>query len=158
MDSIDYALLGELMQKGRATWSELAHKVGLSSPGVMDRIRRLEDKKVIKGYRAVIAPEAVGLELTAFVFISLEKPTQRSAFLKRVRALDEVQECHQVTGDYDYLLKIRCAHTRSLDKIVSIGLKTINGVSKTHISIVMGTEKETSELALPLEEQNESAS
>jgi Lrp/AsnC family leucine-responsive transcriptional regulator len=158
MDSIDYALLGELMRKGRATWSELAHKVGLSSPGVMDRIRRLEEKRVIRGYRAVIAPEALGLELTAFVLVALEKPTQRSAFLKRVRAFDEIQECHQVTGEYDYLLKIRCAHTRSLDKIVSAGLKTVTGVVKTHISIVMGTEKETGELPLPLDEQNESAS
>lgn len=157
MDSLDLALVGELMKKGRASWADLAQKVGLSSPGVMDRIRRLEEKKIIRGYRAVIAPEALGWELTAFVSVTLEKPTHRAAFLKRVKSFPEIQECHHVAGDHDYLLKIRCAHTRHLDQIVSLGLKSLTGVMRTHTTIVMGTEKETSELPIPESEKSETA-
>jgi Lrp/AsnC family leucine-responsive transcriptional regulator len=157
MDSLDLALVGELMKKGRASWADLAQKVGLSSPGVMDRIRRLEEKKIIRGYRAVISPEALGWELTAFVSVSLEKPSQRVAFLKRVKSFPEIQECHHVTGDHDYLLKIRCAHTRHLDQIISLGLKSLSGVMRTHTTIVMGTEKETSELPIPESEKSETA-
>lgn len=157
MDSVDLLLVQELMKKGRSSWADLAQKVGLSSPGIMDRIRRLEEKKVIRGYRAVIAPEALGLELTAFVSVSLEKPAARAAFLKRVRSFPEIQECHQVTGDYDYLLKIRASNTRQLDQLLSLGIKSLAGVARTHVSIVMGTEKETSELPLPNLEQSETA-
>jgi Lrp/AsnC family transcriptional regulator, leucine-responsive regulatory protein len=157
MDSLDLALVGELMKKGRASWADLAQKVGLSSPGVMDRIRRLEEKKIIRGYRAVISPEALGWELTAFVSVTLEKPSQRVAFLKRVKSFPEIQECHHIAGDHDYLLKIRCAHTRHLDQIISLGLKSLTGGMKTHTSIVMGTEKETSELPIPESEKSETA-
>ncbi len=157
MDSLDLALVGELMKKGRASWADLAQKVGLSSPGVMDRIRRLEERKIIRGYRAVISPEALGWELTAFVSVTLEKPTHRSAFLKRVKSFPEIQECHHIAGDHDYLLKIRCAHTRHLDQIVSLGLKSLTGVMRTHTTIVMGTEKETSELPIPESEKSETA-
>lgn len=157
MDSLDLALVGELMKKGRASWADLAQKVGLSSPGVMDRIRRLEEKKIIRGYRAVISPEALGWELTAFVSVTLEKPSHRAAFLKRVKTFPEIQECHHIAGDHDYLLKIRCAHTRHLDQIISLGLKSLTGVMRTHTTIVMGTEKETSELPIPETETSETA-
>jgi len=157
MDSLDLALINELMRKGRASWADLAQKVGLSSPGVMDRIRRLEEKKIIKGYRAIISPEALGWHLTAFVAVTLDKPSHRAPFLKRVKSFAEIQECHQVTGDHDYLLKIRCAHTRHLDQIVTQGLKSLAGVTRTHTTVVMGTEKETSELPIPESEQSESA-
>ncbi len=157
MDSIDLTLITELMKKGRSSWADLAHKVGLSSPGLMDRIRRLEEKKIIRGYRAIVDPEALGLMLTAFVAVTLEKPNQRVTFLKRVKSLPEIQEGHQVAGEYDYLLKIRCASTRQLDQVVSLGLKSITGVLKTHTTIVMGTEKETSELPVPRHEQSETA-
>ena len=157
MDSTDLVIIGELMRKGRMSWADLAHKVGLSSPGLLDRIRRLEERKVIRGYRAIVSPESVGLELTAFVAVTLEKPSHRSGFLKRIKTFPEIQECHQVTGDHDYLLKIRCENTRHLDHVVSQGIKTLTGIAKTHTTIVMNTEKETGELPLPRIDQSETA-
>jgi Lrp/AsnC family leucine-responsive transcriptional regulator len=149
MDSLDHTILGTLMQKGRITWADLAQKVGLSAPGLMDRIRRLEEKKIIQGYRAIVDPVALGINLTAFVSVSLDRPSHRSNFLKRVKHLVEVQECHQVTGDDDFLLKIKCQHTRHLDQVLSVGIKALPGVVRTRTTVVLGTEKEGSELPLP---------
>ncbi|MBY0516561.1 MAG: Lrp/AsnC family transcriptional regulator [Bacteriovoracaceae bacterium] len=157
MDSLDLTLLGELMKKGRSSWADLAHKVGLSSPGLLDRIRRLEEKKIILGYRAIVSPEALGLNTTAFVSVSLDKPSHRSAFLKKIKSFPEIQECHRITGDFDFLLKIRCFQTRDLDQLVNLGIKSLSGVSKTQTIIVMGTEKETSELPIPNIEESETA-
>jgi Lrp/AsnC family leucine-responsive transcriptional regulator len=149
MDDLDHAIIGHLGQKGRMTWADLAQKVGLSAPGLLDRVRRLEDRKIIRGYRAVIDPAAVGLTVTAFVAISLEKPSHRSGFLRRVRQLPEVQECHHVTGDDDFFLKLRCQDTQHLDQVLGLGIKSWPGVARTRTTIVLGTEKETSELPLP---------
>jgi Lrp/AsnC family transcriptional regulator, leucine-responsive regulatory protein len=157
MDTTDLTLVGELMKRGRASWAELAQKTGLSSPGIMDRIRRLEEKKIIRGYRAIIDHESLGFEITAFVSISLERPSHKAAFLKRIRQFSEIQECHAITGDFDYLLKIRCMNTKHFEQILSLGLKSMTGVSKTHSTIVMSTEKETSELALPVSSESETA-
>ncbi len=149
MDETDLTILAELMHRGRVTWSELAQHVGLSSPGLMDRVRRLEEKKIIRGYRADLDPEALGLGITAFVGVSLERPSHRTAFLKRVRQLAEVQECHQVSGDDDFLLKLRCRGTRHLDEVLGVGIKSLPGVARTRTTVVLGTEKETTELPLP---------
>lgn len=157
MDSLDFAVISELMKKGRASWAELAQKVGLSAPGLMDRIRRLEEKKIIRGYKAIIDPEALGLDILAFVSVSLEKPTHRSNFLKRIKSISEIQECHQITGEYDYLLKIRTINSRHLDQIVNQGIKSLAGVTRVYTSVVMGSEKETTELPLPEIEKIQSA-
>lgn len=149
MDQIDLSIISELMPQGRLTWAELAQRVGLSAPGLMDRIRRLEEKKIIQGYRAIIDPQSLGLTITAFVSLSLEKPNQKTAFLKRIRQLPEVQECHAVAGDEDYLIKLRCLNTKHLEQVVSLGLKSLPGVTRTRTTIVMGTEKETPDLPIP---------
>jgi Lrp/AsnC family transcriptional regulator, leucine-responsive regulatory protein len=149
MDDLDLAIVANLSQKGRMSWAELAQEVGLSAPGLLDRVRRLEEKKIIRGYRAVVDPHNVGLSLTAFVSVSLDKPSHRAGFLKRIKQLPEVQECHHVSGEDDYLIKLRCQDTRHLDQVLSLGLKSWPGVARTHITIVLATEKETSELPLP---------
>jgi Lrp/AsnC family leucine-responsive transcriptional regulator len=136
------------MTHGRATWAELAELLGLSAPATADRVRRLEERGVIRGYAALVSPEAVGLCLTAFVAVSLDRPKDRRAFLAKVADLPEVQECHHVAGEDDYLLKVRCSGTRDLDRVVSDELKELPGVVRTRTTIVLSTEKETS--ALPI--------
>ena len=136
--TIDY-----LMANGRATWAELASVLGLSAPAAADRVRRLEERGVITGYAARVNPEAIGLGLTAFIAVTLERPAHRAAFLERVRALPEVQECHHVAGDDDYLLKVRCASARDLERIVSDELKGLDGIARTRTTIVLSTSKET---------------
>lgn len=148
LDEIDSKVVGHLMSQGRITWSELASLLELSAPAAADRVRRLEERKVIMGYTACINPEAVGCELTAFITVDLDRPQHRAAFLKKVQTLPEVQECHHVTGEADYWLKIRCRNTKDLERLISEELKSVSGVLKTHTTIVLSTVKETSNLPI----------
>ncbi len=149
MDNTDVKALAHLMEHGRATWAELAVLLGLSAPAAADRVRRLEERRVIRGYAALIAPEAVGRALTAFVAITLQHPQHRAAFLARVTELPAVQECHHVAGDDDYVLKVRCGGTADLERLVSDDLKVLPGVARTRTTVVLSTTKETPALPLP---------
>ena len=149
MDIQDIQTLRRLMREGRSTWSELARLLGLSAPAAADRVRRLEERGVIRGYTAMVDPEAVGLGVTAFVAVTLEHPRHRRAFLDRVNSLAEVQECHHVAGEGDFLLKVRCAAVRDLEAIVSEEIKGLHGVTSTRTTVVLSTRKETPVLPLP---------
>jgi Lrp/AsnC family transcriptional regulator, leucine-responsive regulatory protein len=148
INSVDYKVLKNLMAQGRITWSELAGILELSAPATAERVRRLEERKIIKGYTALIDPESVGCELTAFIAVTLERPEHRAAFLQRVQELTEIQECHHVTGEDDYLLKVRCRNTRGLEQLVSENLKGLPGILRTRTTIVLSTTKETPVLPL----------
>lgn len=151
MDSLDWKALRYLMTHGRVTWADLASVLGLSAPATADRVRSLENMGVIKGYAALINPDAVACGLTAFIAITLERPEHRAPFLAWVREQPEVQECHHVAGDDDYLLKVRCRDTRRLDNLIGDQLKALPGIRRTRTTIVLSTAKETPELPLPPE-------
>lgn len=151
MDSIDLKVVYHLMRFGRMTWSELAGVLSLSSPAAADRVRRLEERGVITGYAAQVAPESLGLELLAFIFVSLDHPVHCDGFIDRIRALPEVQECHHLAGDDDYILKVRCRHTRHLEYLISQQLKRLPGVARTRTAIALSTLKETTLLPLPFD-------
>ncbi len=148
MDDIDLKIVERLMSRGRITWADLGAYLGLSAPAAAERVRRLEEKGIIKGYAAMVDPEAVGYGLTAFIAVTLEKPGHRNAFIQKIMELDNVQECHHVTGEDDYLLKVRCARIRDLESLVSQHLKSLPGIVKTRTTIVLSTVKETP--AVPL--------
>jgi Lrp/AsnC family transcriptional regulator, leucine-responsive regulatory protein len=148
LNDLDFKIILHLMAQGRITWSELASILELSAPATSDRVRRLEERRVIRGYTALINAEAIGLHLMAFISVTLERPEHRPAFLALVQDLPEIQECHHVTGDDDYLLKVRCRHTRDLEHLISDRIKALPGILRTRTTIVLSTVKETS--ALPL--------
>lgn len=148
LDKIDSKVIQYLMAQGRITWSELANLLELSAPATADRVRRLEERNVIQGYAAQISPEAVGCELTAFIAVSLGQAQHRAAFLQKVKALPQIQECHHMTGEDDYWLKVRCRNTKGLEQLVSEELKGLADGIKTRTTIVLSTAKETS--ALPI--------
>ncbi len=143
MNSFDLKIIRCLMGNARTTWAELGTLLGLTAPAAADRVRRLEERGVIKGYAAIVDPEAVGCLVTAYISVTLAKPADRKDFLTQIAALPQVQECHHIAGDYDYLLKIRNHTLRELETFVSEALKEIPGVVKTHTTIVMSTLKET---------------
>lgn len=143
LDSIDYKAVSELMMNARITWADLAGCLGLSSPATAERVHRLEEQGVIKGFTVLVDPEAVGCGLTAFVAVMLERPENRALFLQRITEMREVQECHHVAGEDDYLLKVRCRGTRDLERVVSDEIKGMPGVTRTRTTIVMSTHKET---------------
>jgi Lrp/AsnC family leucine-responsive transcriptional regulator len=143
VDEIDTKLLELLQANARATWAELGGRLGLSAPAVAERTRKLEDRGVLRGYAALVAPAAVGRGLTAFIAVTLLLPEHRERFLERVQTLDAIQECHHVAGDDDYLLKARCRDTAELEWLVSEELKGLPGVARTRTTIALSSAKET---------------
>jgi Lrp/AsnC family leucine-responsive transcriptional regulator len=143
IDSLDKKILNQLIRAGRTSWAELAHILGLSAPSTADRVKRLEEHELILGYSARVNYPALGVAVTAFIAVTLSHPKHRTAFLKRVNSSSEIEECHHVTGDDDYLLKVRCRSTQHLDAFLSDQLKTVPGVLRTRTSIALSSLKET---------------
>jgi Lrp/AsnC family leucine-responsive transcriptional regulator len=143
VNTIDMTILSLLLRNGREPWARIGERVGLTGPAVAERVRRLEQQGVIRGYAALVAPEPVGFPLMAFVSVTLETPHHRRAVLARVASLAEVQECHHVTGDDDYLLKVRCRGAADLDRLLTSQLKGGPGVVRTRTLVVLRSEKES---------------
>lgn len=148
IDAIDSTVLSALQKDARASWAELAESAGLTAPAVAERVRKLKEAGVIREFTAVLDPDALGASLLAFVAVTLEMPRHRAAFLHKVKKLSEVQECHHLAGDFDYLLKVRTAGTKELEHFLSNVLKGTTGVARTRTTIVLGTAKETAHLAV----------
>ncbi len=142
LDALDRKALELLAQDGRLSWADLAAQLKLTGPSAAERVRKLEQRGLIRGYAALLDPELLGLEVTAFVAVRLAHPRDRERFVKRIRELDGVLECHHVAGDDDYLLKVRVANLRALEQLVSSEVKAIAGVTQTRTTIAMSTSKE----------------
>jgi len=112
LDSIDRRILGALQVDGRMTYDELAEKVQLSASAALRRVKRLEEQQVIARYVALVAPERVGLALTAYINVRLEKHSEvhkrnpMDLFRASVQTWPEVVECAALTGEMDYLLRV----------------------------------------------------
>jgi len=138
VDDTDSRLVRALAVDGRRAFSDLATEVGLSAPSTGDRVRKLEERGVIRSYRADVDPVAFGYDLVAFVAVTLSSPESRSAFLEALAGLAEVLECHHVAGDDDYLLKVLVCGTQGLEQLVT-ELKTTAGVGRTRTTVVLST-------------------
>ena len=136
------------MRQGRATWAELGQLLDLSAPSAADRVRKLEEAKVITGYAALLDPNAVGYPLTAFIFVTLANSRNRAVFLRAIAKMEQVSECHHVAGDDDYLLKVRCRTTADLDNLLAKQLKDKLGIARTRTTIVLATAKESVQIPL----------
>jgi Lrp/AsnC family transcriptional regulator, leucine-responsive regulatory protein len=143
LDSLDTKALKLLMRNGRATWAELGQLLGLSAPSAAERVRKLEQRGVIRGYAALADPASVGRPLTAYISVSLASHRNRAAFLRAIAKMEQVAECHHVAGDDDYLLKVRCRGTEDLDHLLAKELKEKLGVARTRTTIVLSTAKES---------------
>ena len=139
LDDIDLRLIEFLTANARATFSELAERVGLSGPSTAERVRRLEERQTIRGYAARVDPEALGLGLTAFISVTLVASANRRRFLEDVANLHQVVECHHVAGNDDYLLKVHVSGTRGLESFVSDQLKALQEVERTRTTVVLST-------------------
>ncbi|MFQ5911818.1 MAG: Lrp/AsnC family transcriptional regulator [Nitrospinota bacterium] len=148
MDAIDVEILNKLQRNGRATGLEIAKAVGLTSPSVAERIRRLESDGVIRGYAALLDFKELGKDITAFIHVSIEFPTFHDPFIQAIQGLNTVQECYRVTGEHAYILKVRVENTEALDRLLMERIRAIEGVNATVTSIVLASVKE--EVAIPL--------
>lgn len=142
MDGIDIKLVTLLQGSGRISQNELAHAVGLSAPAVAERIRKLEDRGVIRQYTAIVDPHTLGLDITAFVSVVINGSKYYPVFAQRVTERPEVLECHSVTGQGSHLLKIRTDTTTSLERLLS-DIQAWPGVQSTTTSVVLSTVKES---------------
>jgi len=149
---LDVKALKLLMHNGRATWAELGQLLGLSAPSAADRVRKLEQRGVIRGYAALVDPASAGHPLTAYVSVSLASHRDRAAFLRAISKMENVAECHHVAGDDDYLLKVRCRGTQDLDHLLAKELKDKLRVARTRTTIVLSTAKES--VRVPIDAAN----
>jgi len=146
LDAIDSKAVAALQQDGRASWADLGTALGLSAPAAAERVRKLTDGGVVRGFTAVLDPQAAGFPVLAFVAVTLEAQGARARFLDAVRRHDLIQECHHVAGDDDFLLKVRARSLTELEGLLADELKGRLGIARTRTTIVLGTAKETGRL------------
>jgi Lrp/AsnC family leucine-responsive transcriptional regulator len=142
LDAKDRRILQLVQRDGTLAQAEIARKVGLSTAAVNERLRKLEAGGVIRRWSAIVDPAAVGAGVTAFVEVFMEHPRFEAGFLKRVMALDEVLECHHVTGEFSLLLKVRVADMPSLQAMLLEQLGAHEGVRQTRTVMALSTVKE----------------
>lgn len=144
LDEFDRKILAVLRRNGRATFTELAEKVGLSKTPCQQRVRRLIDRGVIVGFRAIIDPARLGLDHVAFAEVKLSD-TRESAlreFNEAVRRIPEVEECHMIASSFDYLLKVRTADIRRYRAVLGERISSLPHVASTSTFVAMETVRE----------------
>jgi Lrp/AsnC family transcriptional regulator, leucine-responsive regulatory protein len=145
LDARDLEIVAALQEDGRATYSEVARRVGLSASSVHDRVRKLEQLGVIRGYRAEIDAEAVGLYVTAIVAVMPLDPKQPDDLPDRVVEFSEVEDCLSVAGEANYILKVRTRTTSDLEDLLR-RMREKAGV-QTRTTVVLSTPFEDRPLA-----------
>lgn len=151
LDRVDIEILSHLQADGRVTNVELANRINLSPPATHARVKRLEQEGFIRGYVALVDQEKVGLDITCFISVSLRLHghPELEVFDSIIDSIPEVLECHQVTGEFDYLLRVVVRGRRDLQKLIIDRLTPIPGISRIHTSMVLSAVKSTT--VLPLE-------
>jgi len=146
IDRIDRKILTVLQIDGKISNVELAKKVGLSPSPCLERVKRLEQQGYITGYTATVDPTKLGAAMLVFVEITLSKTSVDifAEFSAAVQGLDDIQECHLVSGNFDFLLKARVADMSSYRKLLGDTLLRLPGVSESRTYVVMEEVKHTS--------------
>ncbi|HEY9612423.1 Lrp/AsnC family transcriptional regulator [Allocoleopsis sp.] len=150
LDDIDRQLLCLLQENSRMSSAELARRVNLSAPGLQKRLKKLEESGVIGRYVTLVNREALGLDLLCFAQVTLahHQPDCVGQFCDRVKGLPEVLECHHLSGEFDYLLKVVVANHQHLEKFLSEKITRIPGVDRIRTSIVLNEIKASTSLPL----------
>ncbi len=157
LDRIDLKILRALQDNARISYVDLAAQVGLSTTPCLERVKRLERSGIIRGYKAVLDPRALKAKLLVFVEISLESqsPAVFDEFRRAVRKLPQVQECHLVSGQFDYILKCRIPEMSAYRQLLGEVVLTLPGVKESKSYVVMEEVKEEFTLHVPDVEQLE---
>jgi Lrp/AsnC family leucine-responsive transcriptional regulator len=147
LDQIDLKILSILQNNGRRHLAEIAKEVDLSSPAVMERVKKLEAQGVIKSYQAVLDPKKVGKDITAFIGVSVAHQRHIKTFASGMKRQHDVLECHHVTGEESFILKVKTANTESLETLLA-EIRSVEGVTRTVTKVVLSTPKESQTLEL----------
>ncbi|GGD23430.1 Lrp/AsnC family transcriptional regulator [Hyunsoonleella pacifica] len=145
LDEIDLKILGLLQLNGKLTTKELAGQVHLSPTPVYERVRRLEREGIIKKYVALVEAEKVGKGLVVFCDITLKEHTKAIGvqFVKEIMSLKYVCECYNISGDYDFRLKVLVSDMKHYQDFVLNDLGSIKNIGSAHSTFVMGVIKQS---------------
>ena len=151
LDRIDRNILRILQEHGRISYVDLANLVGLSTSPCLERVRRLEKDGFIKGYSAILEPAYLHAGLLVFVEISLDytSPDIFAQFREAAQRIPQVQECHLVSGSFDYLLKVRIPDMAAYRELLGEIVQTLPGVRDSKSCVVMEEIKESLQLVIP---------
>lgn len=147
IDTTDKKILSILQHHGRRHLAEIAREVDLSPPAVMERVKKLEARRIIKGYHALVDASKVGKDITAFIGVSISHQRHIESFSSRMVGYQDVLECHHVTGDESFILKVKTANTVSLERLLA-EIRSMEGVTRTVTKVVLSTCKEGDILVL----------
>ncbi len=146
-DDIDLHILSLLQENCKLPLAKIGEKVGLSAPSVIERIKKLEDNGVITGYRAILDARRLGKDVTAFIGVSISHPKLISEFEHDIAQVEDVLECHHVTGQHSLLLKVKTTNTSSLEELIS-KIRSLEGVERTETMVVLSTHTERTQIAI----------
>ncbi|HDL19517.1 MAG TPA: Lrp/AsnC family transcriptional regulator [Bacteroidetes bacterium] len=148
IDKTDRKILRILQANGRITNSDLAKKIGISPPPILERVKKLEKNRVIKKYAALIDPQSIGIETFTFVEVILSRHGKDvvTLFIQAIQEIDEIMECHHVTGDADFLLKIAVKNIPAYENLVLHKLTELPDIQHLKTMVILSTPKNKTEL------------
>ena len=138
LDNVDRHILSILQEDCTLQLAKIGERVGLSAPSVAERIKKLEDSGIIRGYTAVLDARKLGKDITAFIGVFIDHPKLIKSFEKEIDRIEAVQECHHITGEHTVLLKVKVENTSALEELIR-RIRSIDGVMRTETSIVLST-------------------
>ena len=157
IDEIDLRILDMLQRNGKLSQAKIAGAVGLTTPSVNERIKKMERHGMIKGFVALLDHEKMGFPLTAYIDVALEHPRFEKGFIDDLEKLLAVQECHYVAGEYAYRLKVKAADPATLADFIQRRLLGLKGVSRVRTEVSLASKKESTLLPLVSETDEKSA-
>lgn len=134
MDMTDHKIIEILQEDGRISMKDLGKIVGLTSPAVSERVKRLEESGIIEGYRAIISPDALGRIIKAFIHVSLENNMYKK-FIDEAKKDPRIVECHHITGDDCSVLKVIVKDMYELEEVID----SIKAIGSTKTSVILST-------------------
>jgi Lrp/AsnC family transcriptional regulator, leucine-responsive regulatory protein len=150
IDEMDSRIIDILQTDARVANAEIARQVGMAPSATLERLRKLEERGVVRGYTASVDPRAVGLGLLAFVFVRAQGTTALAEETERaLAAIPEAQEVHHIAGEDCFILKVRVADAEALGRLLRQRIASIPTVVSTRTTIVLNTVKETTTLPMP---------
>ena len=148
MDGTTLEILNILQSDARTPNAEIARRVGLAPSAVHERVRKLEERGIVRGYSARLNPRPLGLGLLAFVFVRSEERVGSDDTARELAAIPEVQEVHHIAGEDCFLVKVRAADTESLGVLLRDRIGRLSTVRSTRTTIVLHTVKEDPSLPI----------
>ncbi|MGH0034294.1 MAG: Lrp/AsnC family transcriptional regulator [Myxococcota bacterium] len=146
-DTTDLAILELLQENCKQPLAAIGAKVGLKAPSVNERIHKLEEAGVITGYVALLEGRRLGKEVSAFIGLSTDRPRTIGQLEREVAAIDDIQECHHVTGSFTLIIKVKTQSTESLERLIE-QIRALDGVARTETMVVLSTSAERPRIAL----------